>query len=111
FPLFGLIGCFSFSQEILDSNTIASAPSYIGTNAAPITAPTEPGDYYLFLGVNNNDFTVSPTNNLNGFYTATAYFQHCQDALSEVRLGANAIPIIGTPQWKVETVRFLANPT
>jgi len=110
-PLYGLIGCFGFNQDILTSNTVAGAPFYIGTNAAVITAPTDPGDYYLFLGINNNDFNVVPTNNLNGFYTATAYFQHCQDAMSEVRLGANAIPIVGSTQWKVETVRFLANPT
>src|SRR5207249_537961 len=58
-PIYGLIGCFSFSPEVLTSNTVASAPFYVGTNAV-IAAPTDSGDYYLFLGVNNNDFNGTP---------------------------------------------------
>jgi len=104
-----LIGCFSFSPEVLTSNTVASAPFYVGTNAV-IAAPTDSGDYYLFLGVNNDNFNGTPPSGAS-FYDATAFWQQCQYASGNVFLGSNAIPITGTANWKVESKPFLANST
>lgn len=109
-PIYSLIGCFSFSSEMLTSNTVASVPFYIGTNMV-VTAPTQPGDYYLFLGVNNNNFNNPPPSNASGFYNATAWWQQCQYSSGQVMLGANAIPITGSANWKVESRQFLANST
>ncbi len=88
---------------------MASLPFYVGTNAV-IAAPTDAGDYYLFLGVNNNDFNTPPTNGLF-FYNVAASWQQCQYASGEVLLGGTALPVTGSANWKVETVPFLANPT
>jgi len=109
FPRYGLIGCFSFIPDTLTSNTVASTNFYIGTNAI-IAAPTDPGDYYLYLGVNNNDFNTPPTNGLT-FYNVSASWQQCQYASGEVLLGGTALPISGSAGWKVESIPFLANPT
>src|SRR5207248_1276560 len=74
-PKNGLIGCFSFSPDMLTSNTAAGLPFYVGTNVTSydgtnyfvLSAPRDPGDYYLFLGINNNNFDVLPpvTTNAN----------------------------------------------
>ena len=69
-PLFSLIGCWSHSPKVLDSNTVASLPFYIGTNTL-FAAPTEPGDYYLFLGENEDILQDN-----SGDYAVTVQWQH-----------------------------------
>ncbi len=110
-PVFGLAGCFSFNPNVLDWRTVASAPFYIGTNAV-VHAPTDPGDYYLFLGINVPDYNLvaGPTNCDAHTFSVTSVWQHCQYADAEYSLGNMTVPLVGEAQWKTERLRFTANP-
>ena len=104
-PLFSLIGCWSHSPKVLDSNTVASVPFYVGTNTL-FTAPTEPGYYYLFLGENEDNLLDNA-----GDYTVTVQWQQCQYASAEFLVGATTNTLVGDFFWKTNVLLFTANPT
>ncbi len=54
-PVYSLIGRWSRSPQVLDDSTVASDPFFIGSSVI-LTAPPEPGNYYLFLGENDGIF-------------------------------------------------------
>lgn len=103
-PLHSLIGCWSYSPKLLDSNTVASVPFYIGTNTL-FTAPVAPGDYYLFLGYNDDDFT----NNF-GSIRVTNHWQQCQLATARYALGNATNALSGEFYWQTNSVNFVGNP-
>ena len=102
-----LAGVWSSHPFFLDNSTMASAPFYIG-HSNTITAPTAPGDYYLFLGFNDSDFS---DNNKPGDLNVTVQWQHCQEASGDYLLGPSVIPFDSNDYWKTEMLRFTANPT
>ncbi len=55
-PVYSLIGRWSRSPDVLDNSTVASDPFFVGTYQE-LTAPTEDGEYYLFLGENDGNFS------------------------------------------------------
>lgn len=65
-PVYSLIGRWSHSPDILDNSTVASNPFYVGSFSI-LTVPSEPGDYYLFLGENDGGFSDNA-----GSFTVTA---------------------------------------
>lgn len=112
-PLYGLIGCWSSRPDRLDSNCVASQPFYIGTNyfmgdtnVNVLKAPAEPGDYYLFLGVNDEDFMG---NDANTFFSVTVFWQQCQWTSAEYLLGNTPKLLVGDFDWRTEKIRFTAN--
>lgn len=109
---YGLIGCWSSHPTVLDPSTRASAPFYIGgtvggTNSL-IAAPNEPGDYYLFLGVNDDDYTDN-----NGFFIVDLRWAQCQLASADYFLGSSPTRLQGAwrTNWATESLLFMANPT
>jgi subtilisin-like proprotein convertase family protein len=102
-PLYSLIGCWSSHPCRLDPQTIASSPFYIGASNI-VHAPTAPGDYYLFLGVNSEDFEST-----GGGFDVTNEWQQCQYADAQYALGSTARPVVGQFYWQREKLRFIAN--
>jgi len=107
-PLFSLIGCWSHSPNVLDSNTVASEPFFIGTNNI-VNAPTLPGDYYLFLGVNNDDYNANIV--ITNFLLVTANWQQCQLTTGDYVLGSTTNALTAEYPWQNPSFLFAANPT
>ena len=107
-PVYSLLGCWSHSPKLLDSNTVAGLPFYVGTNTQ-FRAPPEPGDYYLFLGINDNDFLAAPGASTS--VPVSVYWEQCQWSSAEALLGTTPIPLEGDFAWRTKRVRFTGNPT
>jgi subtilisin-like proprotein convertase family protein len=110
FPKNGLIGCWSSHPTDLSPRTAASPPFYIGggvSNGVVIAAPSEPGDYYLFLGVNDDDYA----DNI-GTYEVDLRWAQCQLATADYVLGNNPVDFEGKwrTNWAGESLFFMANP-
>ena len=71
-PAYSLIGQWSRSPYRLETNTAWGVPFFVGTNAL-LTAPSTPGDYYLFLAVNDTDYSDN-----FAAYRVSARWQICQ---------------------------------
>ncbi|HKQ37608.1 MAG TPA: S8 family serine peptidase [Verrucomicrobiae bacterium] len=111
FPKYGLIGCWSSHPTVLDTNTMASVPFYIGggpSNNVVIAAPTQAGDYYLFLGVNDDDYAGN-----TGSYEVDLRWAQCQLANANYVLGTTPVAFDGKwrTNWAGESLFFVGNPT
>ncbi len=102
-PAFSLIGQWSRSPKVLETNTTWGLPFYIGTNAV-LTAPIDPGDYYLFLGENDSDYTDN-----SGAFDVIAEWQQCQLASFEWVLGGVTNLVFGESHWKTNSFLFAGN--
>jgi subtilisin-like proprotein convertase family protein len=118
FPRYGLIGCWSSHPTVLDQRSRASLPFYIGagTNSTGgpdpvvIAAPEEPGDYYLFLGVNDADQIV-PSG--AAFFFVDLRWAQCQLASADYVIGNTPVKLQGRwrTNWATESLLMMGNPT
>lgn len=121
-PLYSLVGCWAYAPcDGLTTNTRATYPFYIGTNTTGtnplmvVTAPTVPGDYYLFLGVNSDVF--SRGQNLNAF-SVTCRWQQCQTTVGDFVLSGVSGGVtnsftnsfVSEFHWQTNEFLFRANP-
>ena len=72
-PEYSLIGRWSTSPDVLNNSTVASDPFLVGSSAT-LTAPAQPGIYYLFLAENDGAFDDN-----SGAYTVTATWVQAVD--------------------------------
>jgi subtilisin-like proprotein convertase family protein len=103
-PLYGLVGQWCRSAKVFDTNTTWNPPFYIGTNAV-LTAPLDPGDYYLFLAENDFDYTDN-----SGAFTVNVEWQPCQLARFDWDLGGVTNTLFAEEYWKTNSLLFTANP-
>jgi subtilisin family serine protease len=101
-PSYALIGCWSHSPSALDSNLVAGLPFFIGETNAVFRAPSVPGDYYLFLGINDDNFSA----NVGAFTNLTLRWRQCQWASATLAAGRQQAPITGDFAWQAKRVRF-----
>ena len=108
-PRYGLIGCWSSHPAVLNPGTRASVPFYIGGGTNVIAAPSGEGNYYLFLGINDDDYT---DNTATGLLEVELRWAQCQLAQGSYVLGTTPIPFEGAwrTNWTGESLFFLANP-
>ena len=111
FPKYGLLGCWSSHPTVLTPNTTASQPFYIGgglSNNVVITAPDQPGDYYLFLGVNGDIVGANVR-----YFQVDCRWAQCQLANANYTLGTTPVHFDGRwgTNWPGESLFFIGNPT
>jgi subtilisin-like proprotein convertase family protein len=103
-PLYALVGQWSASATTLTDQTILSAPFFIGAEAT-LSVPEAPGDYYLWLGINDPDHTDnigSPTD-----FIVTARWKPTQlDSFRYVISGVTN-RLFPKEYWQTNTLRFI----
>ena len=98
-----MIGQWSRSPYRLETNTVWGAPFFVGSNSV-LNAPAAPGDYYLFLGVNDRDFTDN-----FAAYRVAARWQNCQLTTFDYVLGTATNTLFAEPRWLTNTVVYTGN--
>ncbi|MBI1851271.1 MAG: IPT/TIG domain-containing protein [Planctomycetes bacterium] len=91
-PVYSLIGQWSTDPGVLDPNTVASDPFFVGENSV-LAAPSGGGLYYLFLGYNDGIFD----DNASSFTVAATWTQLSEVQPHEgVESGGETVNLIGS---------------
>ena len=106
FPRYALIGQWANSATELSTLTAAGLPFFVGTNAV-VAAPSNPGDCYLWLTINDDDFSDNPP----GAFDVTIRWQQCQTDAFQYVLDGITNTIFTSDAWQTNAVKFLASAT
>ncbi len=100
-PRYALVGQWSYSASLLSTQTAWGTPFFVGTNAV-LRAPTDPGDYYLWLAINDPDYR---DNSLD--FPVTARWKPAQLGRFEFELAGVRQAVFPKDYWQTNTVRFI----
>lgn len=102
FRSYALLGQWSSSATSLNPLTVESAPFAISTNLV-VSAPEAPGDYYLWLSINDADFT----DNGPEVFNVTARWQPAQVGSFRYVLNGVTNRLFATEYWQTNQFRFI----
>lgn len=100
-PRFALVGQWSYSASLLSTQTAWGQPFFVGTNAV-LRAPTDPGDYYLWLAINDLDYRDN-----SGSFPVTIRWKPAQLNRLKYQLAGVDQWVFPKDYWQTNTIRFL----
>ena len=104
YPAYSLIGQWAYSATLLSTQMNWKEPFFVGTNLV-IQAPSDPGDYYLWLSINDPTFKDNPSTPSE--FQVTARWQPSQLASFNYVLNGITNTLFAADYWQTNRVRFI----
>lgn len=99
-PRYSLVGQWAHSSSLLSTQTAWGLPFLVGTNAL-LRAPAEPGDYFLWLAINDPSYLDN-----SGSFPVTVQWKQTQLSQLDFVLGGTSYSLFPGDDWQVFRTRF-----